>query len=293
MKRLLALAPLLLAAAAPAQRPAPVKVAHPGLWKLADADTTIYLFGTIHVLPRGYAWESGRLKRAVAGADALVIETLVESDPVKSAKLLLGMGQASGLPPLVDRVPPAKKATLAGVIARSHIPPSLLDGMKTWTAAMLLVAVGLTDIGADPQSGVEQTLKEAFAAAGKPIEGLEKPEQQLGFLDSLSEADQRAFLETVVDDPAKSREEFTRMLAAWSRGDEQAIAATFDNEPEMNATLRQVLLYRRNAEWAKWLEARLAKPGTVLVAVGAGHLAGKGSVLDELAAKGLKVTRVE
>ena len=49
---------------------------------------------------------------------------------------------------------------------------------------------------------------------------------------------------------------------------------------------------RRNARWADWVAARMAQPGTVFVAVGAGHLAGKGSVQTLLAEKGLKAERV-
>lgn len=286
---------LFLASCAPAQQPAPkpeeVQVARPGLWKLADDDTTIYLFGTIHVLPKNYVWESATLKKAAAQADELVIETVIGDDPQTMATLLFGMGQAQGLPPLTDRVPPARKAELQALIARSGLPPALLDGMKTWTAAMMLVAAGLTELGLEPQSGVEQQLKTRFA--GRPVTGLEKPEQQLGFLDSLPEEDQRNFLETVIDDPAKSRKEFGAMLAAWTRGDEKEIARTFDDADEMSPRLRAVLLDQRNANWSDWLAKRLDTPGTVLVAVGAGHLAGKDSVQTKLKARGLKVTRVE
>jgi uncharacterized protein YbaP (TraB family) len=54
-----------------------------------------------------------------------------------------------------------------------------------------------------------------------------------------------------------------------------------------------VLLRARNAAWADWLAKRLDQPGSVLVAVGAGHLAGGLSVQTMLAAKGLKVERVQ
>ncbi len=295
IRKLLLPLPWLLSACTPAAPPAThaeaAHVAHPGLWKVADADTTIYLFGTIHVLPKDYVWESPRLREIVAQSDELVIETVIGKDPQASAAMLLGMGQATGLPPLADRVPPAKKAALQGIIARSGLPPKLLDGLKTWTAALMLVAVTLTDLGVEAQSGVEEQLKTQFGT--KPISGLEKPEEQLGYLNSLSEADQRAFLETLIDDPAKGRRDFDKMLAAWSRGDQKAIAATFDKDPEMTPKLRGILIDRRNAAWTGWLEARLAKPGTVLVAVGAGHLAGPGSVPERLKAQGLTITRVE
>ena len=83
------------------------------------------------------------------------------------------------------------------------------------------------------------------------------------------------------------------MLAAWTRGDEKAIAKTFDGADELTPRLRAVLLDQRNASWATWLAERLARPGTILVAVGAGHLAGKDSVQAKLGERGLKVTRVQ
>jgi uncharacterized protein YbaP (TraB family) len=290
---------LLLTACAPVAQPtAPptteaAHVAHPGLWKLADEDTTIYLFGTIHVLPDDYVWESPKLSAAAAQADELVIETVIGKDPQAMATMMLAMGTGAGLPPLAERVPPERKAKLEALVARSNLPPALLDRMKTWTAAMMLVAATLTDLGVTAQSGVEEQLKGRFAGNARPITGLEKPEQQLGYLDQLSEEDQRAFLNSVLEDPVESRKEFDAMLAAWSRGDEKAIAATFDNADAMTPRLRTILLDQRNASWAGWLAERLARPGTVLVAVGAGHLAGADSVQTKLGARGLKVTRVE
>jgi uncharacterized protein YbaP (TraB family) len=290
---------LLLASCAPVAQPSAAPrteathVAHPGLWKLADEDTAIYLFGTIHVLPQDYVWESPKLAAAAKAADELVIETVFGKDPQTMATMMLAMGTAPGLPPLADRVPPERKATLQALVARSGLPPALLDGMKTWTAAMMLVAATLTDLGLAPQSGVEEQLKGRFTANARPISGLEKPEEQLGYLDQLPEEDQRAFLNTVLEDPVESRKEFDAMLAAWVRGDEKAIARTFDDADAMTPRLRAILLDRRNANWAKWLSDRLARPGTVLVAVGAGHLAGPESVQTKLGARGLKVQRVE
>ena len=83
------------------------------------------------------------------------------------------------------------------------------------------------------------------------------------------------------------------MLAAWLRGDVDNIARTFNNEESLSKELREALLHRRNAAWAQWLEQRLKQPGTVFVAVGAGHLAGADSVQEILKAKGMPTTRVQ
>jgi uncharacterized protein YbaP (TraB family) len=295
MKIIAALLALLLAACAPAPTGiAAAPVAKPALWKLADEDTTIWLFGTIHVLPPGYRWRDATLDKAFAGSDALVLETVLDrADPAKMSGLLLGLGTKPGLPPLADRVSPQRRATLESIIQRSKLPRPFLDGLETWTAALMLVGVTLDDLGLNGSPGVEPQLEDMFRAAKKPVEGLETPEQQLGYFDKLPEEAQREFLETLLDDPDKARVEFDKMLAAWSRGDEAAIAATFDDDLQISPHLREVLLRARNAAWADWLAKRLDKPGTVLVAVGAGHLAGGLSVQTMLAAKGLKVERVQ
>ena len=52
------------------------------------------------------------------------------------------------------------------------------------------------------------------------------------------------------------------------------------------------LLINRNKNWAAWIKQRMTKPGTVFIAVGAGHLAGPDSVQAQLAKLGVKSTRV-
>jgi uncharacterized protein YbaP (TraB family) len=239
--------------------------ARPALWRLADEDTTIWLFGTIHVLPKDYRWRGKKLDAAFSSSNELVVEAVLDRDPRTSAALLMSLGRAATkLPPLIDRVRPEKRATLQDMITRSKLPIHFLDGLETWAAALMLVGVTLTDLGLDSNTGVEQMLEAEFKMAGKPIDGLEKPEQQLGYFDALPEESQRDFLET-----------------------------TFDDEIELSPRLRDVLLKSRNAAWTAWLRQRLETPGTVLVAVGAGHLSGPMSVQSMLKAEGLKVERVQ
>lgn len=288
--RLRLLAPLLLLAAAPAQ-----PQAHPALWKLADADTTIWLFGSIHILPAGTNWMDPKIKAAIDGAQSLTIETVLDQDPGKVATILTTTGTAKGLPPLAQRVPADKRAQLAALINASGYPASLLDGMKSWAAAILLTGAALQQIGVDAADspGVEPQLTALFRSAGKPVEGLETPEQQLGFFDRLPESAQRTFLVATLDSPEKARTEFRGMIEAWSRGDPAAIQRAFDKDPEFTPALRDLLIRQRDRNWAEALARRLDQPGTVFVAVGAGHLVGPDSVQAMLAKKGLKVQRVD
>jgi uncharacterized protein YbaP (TraB family) len=278
-------------ASAPAAEP---KSASPAMWKVADADTTIYLFGTIHLLPSDMKWRSATFDKAAAGSDTLVVETDIdESDPTATLGELFKLAISPGLPPLASRVVPAKRAALSTAIAKSGIPAAALDKMETWAAAFLLLGVQFKDLGLQPGSGVEAVLKKQFVAGGKTIGQLESNAEQLGFFDRLSEPSQREFLEGVLDDPAAMKGQFQVMLDAWSRGDVAGIAKSFNSDMGDAPELMDVLIARRNANWAQWVRGRLDKPGTVMMAVGAGHLAGDKSVVKLLQEQGLKVTRVQ
>lgn len=287
------LAALGLPACGMAETAVPAKGAHPALWKLADDDTTIYLFGTIHLLPEGLKWRTPALDKAIGDSDTLVLETVLPDDPMQTAKLMMKMALSPDLPPLLERVPEDKRAALKTMIEASGIPEAALDKMETWAAAITLVAVSYKQMGFNPELGVEKGLTASYEGGDKPVKGLETVEQQFGFLDHLSEPAQRTFLASVAEDPEAARAEFEAMLKAWEAGDTDAIARTFDSETALSPELRKALIEQRNAAWADWLAKRLDQPGTILVAVGAGHLAGKDSVQKLLAEKGLKVERVQ
>ena len=279
------------ACAAPAAEP---REASPAMWKVADKDTTVYLFGTIHLLPKDTHWRSAAFDRAAASADTLVVETVVdEANPAETVAQLFKLAVAEGLPPITERVPPEKRADLEKAIAKSGMPQAVLDKLETWAAAFLLLGVQFKDLGLDPGSGVETALRKQFEQGGKKIGQLETNAEQLGFFDTLSEVSQRNFLVSVLDDPTAMKREFGGMLEAWSRGDVKAIAKSFNEDLGDSPELRAALLDRRNANWASWVKSRLDQPGTVLVAVGAGHLAGDKSVVSMLEKQGVKVTRVQ
>ena len=277
--------------AAPAVEP---KVASPAMWKVADADTTIYLFGTIHLLPKDTKWRSPAFDQAAAGSDTLVVETVIDDgNPAATIGELFKLAVSNGLPPLAQRVQPDKRTALATAIAKSGLPPQAFDKLETWAAAFLLLGVQFQNLGLDPASGVEFVLKKQFLDGGKPIGELETNAEQLGYFDRLSEEAQRNFLVSVLEDPASMKKQFGGMLAAWSRGDVRGIADSFNSDLSDAPELRDALLSRRNANWAKWVKSRLDRPGTVMVAVGAGHLAGEQSVVTLLEKQGVKVTRVQ
>jgi uncharacterized protein YbaP (TraB family) len=288
----LGLAGLLVAAPASAKAPAP---AHPALWKVSDADTTIYLFGTIHLLPNQYQWRTPKFDEAAESSQQLIVETIVDPEhPQDFAAAFAQLGLSpTPLPPILDRVSPGKRAALEAALAKIHETPAQLDRVKTWAVGFQLLSLQFAQLGVEGQEGPEIILRKQFAAEHKSVDELETIRQQLGFFDTLSEKAQRDFLEGALESPEAATKEFGVMLSSWSRGDVPMIATVFNQDLSGSPELARALVAQRNASWSKWIEQRMAQPGTILVAVGAGHLAGKGSVIAMLQKDGYRVQRLQ
>lgn len=268
----------------------------PALWLLADDDTRIYMFGTIHVLPPGFRWRSAALDKAVGESAELVVETYEAPGTETSAENMAGFF-ADRPVPILQRVPKKKRKPLKAAIEAAGVPMPVLDRMHSWAAAMTLgMAQMLQEYGVEDSEdapGVEDVLEEAFRGAGKPILSVEDGNAVLASMGALPEAVQtQLLLETIA--PAKGEDLAAELGAGdadWVAGRSEAL--DLEREGDFPPALFDVLIRRRNAAWTLWLEERLKKPGTLLFAVGAGHLAGRESVQAMLAKRGLTVKRID
>ncbi|WP_394651976.1 TraB/GumN family protein, partial [uncultured Sphingomonas sp.] len=173
------------------------------------------------------------------------------------------------------------------------LPAAAFDNYKPWFAAVNLSLIPLMKAGYDPNSGAEKTLTEAAKSAGKTVSGLETAEQQIGFFDALSPKAQTEFLTGTVDEMPKIGQTMETMVTDWAAGNPEKLAETLNESMKDSPEVAKTILYDRNARWATWIADRMKQPGTVFVAVGAGHLAGKDSVQDKLGAYKLKAMRVD
>ena len=266
----------------------------PALWQVSDKDTTVYLFGTIHLLPRESKWRTPKLDQALNSSQTLVLETLIDtSNPQQLAGVMAALGFSSGLPPIAARIDAATRPQLEAAIAKTKRPRQRFDRMDSWAAAFTLLGVQFQTLGVEGEQGVEAVLRKSFAASGKQVDQLETNTEQLTFFDRLPESAQRQLLEGAIENPQAMRAQFDGMLKSWLTGDVDAIGETFNHDLQSSPELKAALLTRRNYNWSQWIERRMTQPGTVMVAVGAGHLAGNDSVQRYLQSRGYKVKRLQ
>jgi hypothetical protein len=167
-----------------------------------------------------------------------------------------------------------------------------LDRTEPWLAATSLSSLPLQKLGYEAKQGGEAVLTAAARSAGKTVTGLETAREQLGYFDALSPAAQRALLIETIRALPEAGKALDAAIRAWSNGDSDRIAALINDDVASSPEVADALLYKRNARWAERIAARMEQPGTVFVAVGAGHLAGARGVQAELAKRGLRVERV-
>lgn len=266
--------------------------AKPALWVVKDADTTIYLFGTVHLLPNDTDWRYPSLDKALAASDSLTIE-LTDDDPVRMQALVLQYG-LDPAHPLSGKLSAAENATLARAAQTAGLPGGVntLQVMRPWLAGLTLAVAPLLKAGMDPAHGVDKLLKAQMLAAGKPVDGLETAEQQIRFLADLPADVELDFLRSTLRDVDKGSAQVTALIDAWKQGDVAAIARIEDEDlARHEPALYQRLLVQRNRAWASKIAAMLQQPGTVFIAVGAAHLAGPDSVQVQLHKQGIEATR--
>ena len=271
-------------------QPAALKDVDPALWVVKDEDTTIYLFGTVHILKPGMSWFDDGVKEAFDKSDRLVLE-IVEPPQAETQALFMKLAMDQTGKTLRSKMTDGDRAIYDAAMTKIGLPVAGLDPFDPWAAAVTLSVLGMQKKGFDVNSGAEKQLTAAAKAANKPIGGVETMEFQLGVFDSMSEAEQIKFLiegAKVIDDLESTMD---KMVNLWAAPDPEGLA-TLMNEGMTSRALYDALLTRRNANWAKWIEAEMKKPGTTFMAVGAGHLAGGTSVQALLPAYGLTATRV-
>ena len=275
----------------PGREPPKLRDADPALWVVKDHDTTIYLFGTIHVLKPGLTWFDEAVRQAFDRSQQVVLE-LVLPEPAKMQAIVAANATMPTGPTLTEQLPPARRRQFADALAGVGLPANALDRVKPWYAATTLSILPLTKLGYDPSNGPETIITAQAKAENKPVIGLETAEQQIGYFGALSQKAQLSFLASTLDELPKVDSEMTTMVDEWAHGQPDALAREMNDSLKDSPEVARVLLVNRNKRWAGWIKQRLAQPGTVFIAVGAGHLAGPQGVQAQLAKLGVKVRRV-
>lgn len=279
----------------------------PAIWRLYDEDTTIYMFGTIHLLPEGFRWRSPEFDALLDEVDSLVLET---SDADSAEMLNAFAPKVEGL--IADRAPtsqqlsPDARAKWREFVASTGMPFQFVDEMPVMISMMTFAQTAGQDDTASYEHGVETVLEAEFSERGKPIQSIENFGRVMYQMVRVNDAALVNDLDQQLrnwggkdagglyplEADGTSGDEYWAMEHAWARGDVQDEFDLGFGDGELGRAFHEILIERRNREWAEWLEQRLEEPGSLLLAVGAGHFEGRDSLLVFLEERGLQVERL-
>lgn len=269
------------------------------MWVIRDADSVIYLTGTIHILPGNVSWRSDRLEAALKEASEVWFELAEFAAPEGLNAAILSAYEnklAWDGPPLSSLLSENEATLLKAAMKRAKTPPAMatrIETMKPWYA---VYAIGRGhDVGGDydENNGIDRALASLARANGAKIKGLETLEFQVGDMFDMNVADQLAELRfrLITDTAAKDRAARVADLAyvGWARGETNLIEAMATLMKGAAGT--DELLGDRNEAWAGQIEEMLKGSGTSFIAVGALHLAGPDSLLQRLKLRGIEAER--
>ncbi|MEL6664399.1 MAG: TraB/GumN family protein, partial [Pseudomonadota bacterium] len=279
-------------AAAPEREDIP-PFGEPPVWSVSDADTTVHLFGTVHILKPETEWKTDTLDTVLGEIDALYFEADVTSPQAAAemARLVPQLGTFQDGTKLTDLLEPDELKEVEEAAALLGLPMAAIEPMKPWLATVQMSVLALQQQGYAADSGVETVLTGEANDRGIPLRYLESAAEQLNFFADLPLDDQVDFLVTssvqIEDDPNMLDE----LVEEWAEGDVDDLAAMMA-EPDVmgSAEVYDVLIVERNQNWTEQIKALLdAEEGTFMMAVGAAHLAGEDSVVEMLRSDGLEV----
>jgi hypothetical protein len=264
--------------------------AKPPLWVVRSHNTTLVLFGSIHLLPPGLDWRPQALDDALAAANEVWFELPIDAATDNAAAAAsLRRGALPKGRTLSALLGPADTARLDQIGLALRVPPPALDRMQPWMAELALSIAEDVRAGASAFDGVEEQVQ-AIAPASARRRAFETADQQIGFLAGAPVAEQIASLDWTLDEIEHDPTSYQRLLGEWMTGDLAGLQRdALDPQQRISPALYRRVISDRNHRWAKLLAARLRKGGLVVVVVGVGHLIGSDGVPALLRAKGLDV----
>lgn len=279
-------------AAAPAAQPA----RHALLWKVSDADNSVYLLGSFHLLKQDDYPLPKEIDAAFEDAESLVFEVDPRemTAPATMATIRKYAAYDAGKS-LSTVLPKATHDKLGNLMSLSGGSVQALEQSEPWMVSLSLV-LGITNaLGFKADLGIDRHLMARAAEAGKPTAGLETIEDQMKAMDSVSHAEQAQGLQEFLDDPKQAIKQLQDMHDWWRAGD----VAKLDSDMRAEMARKSPESYKlldvdRNNVWLPKVEARLkeSKADDTLVVVGTLHLLGDDGLVEKLRAKGYLVERI-
>ena len=264
----------------------------PAVWVVSDHDSTLYLFGTVHLLPAGSDWLRDDLKEIFDESGTVFFETdNSRAAQIEATVLTQSLGFFTNGLRLSDRFDQYQLRLLEAAALSSDTPLAALQNMKPWLASEIITLAAAEQAGLSGEVSADEALKSRAVRLQKNVQYLDTIESQI-----RASADQPDFVqETIIMDTLEGYNslgpDLKRTAEAWAVGQTQRLAQNIIEAKSRSPELYQSLFTDRNIKWSKILTRHLEDSGTSFAAVGVGHMLGEDSLIKYLKEAGYDVKR--
>lgn len=265
----------------------------PPLWRVQDEDSTLYLYGTVHLLPSQLDWQRDDMRDAFAQAGTVFFEADHSgADGVQAQALATQRGLRRDGRRLTEILDGYQAKLLEAVANNGGIALEALDSMQPWLASEFLTLSAANAAGLSADLSADEALKSRARQSGKNLVFFESAEDQVNQMADLPVETQIAVLTDTMERFDQLDETLTVIAEEWSVGNvdalETRLVGPLANAPEGYV---EAVLTDRNEAWADQLDQFLQGSGTGFVAVGLSHLIGEDTLQDALEERGYDVQR--
>ena len=262
------------------------------LWRISGKNIVqpSYLFGTMHMLCADDIDLSDSLVNAIRKADNVYLELDMDNVfEMMAAMTKMKMRNDTTLSDLLSKEEYEKVKNYFKENS-SLIPFSMLETYKPLLAASMIMEQQAGNCG--NMISMEQLIMKEAKKNDVAIKGMETMEYQMSIFDSIPYGFQARQLVKMVEGGNKNEAtEMETLTKAYRDQQLDKMEELTKNEDMGIKNFADMLLYNRNANWAKKLDGLM--PGkSLVVAVGAGHLPGDKGVINLLRKAGYKVEPV-
>ena len=272
----------------------PARWAHPALWRIVSGTATVYLFGSVHIIPGNLAWADGDIDAAMRAADVFYFEAsldpsaLLDVSNVMRTKGLLPKSRT--LRSLLSR---SGLANYNAIMAQLGLPPQQLDRFRPWLALLILGMRHSSDRAVTAPGSVDPTVMSYAQSHGRTLRYFETAKQQMAIFGDMDEETEVAVFEASLAQYNERADRTASLIDAWVKGDSETLADMLNTSFVSVPAARRAIVDDRNRDFATQIEGLLREPGhTYFVTVGAGHYGGRAGVISLLCIDNVAVVRM-
>jgi uncharacterized protein len=262
------------------------------LWQVKGSHNSVYLLGSIHVLPATAYPLHPALQQAFNNSQRVVFE--VDLNTVSEQAVLREFEEIGVYPPgdnLEHHVSPATIRLVKQVLAKLGISYKKAIRFKPALLGELITSRYTELAGFREDLGVDRYFYSQAKNTRKPVLGLETVRDQARVLSSDDASGEARLVEAIVSLPA-AKAILDELVIAWKAGRINTLDRLLNQDEWNDPKSFESMFLQRNQKWLPQIERFLEGDGNYLVIVGSGHLVGDHGLVRALQGRGYQVKQL-